>query len=135
MQVFFYGLFMDETILAKNGIKPSNPRKGYLNGYALKIGNRASLIPNKNERSHGIVMTVDSHQIQALYAEPSVADYVPEEVIVITDANESIEATCYNLPEELLTGTNPSYAQSLLALAQKLEFPEVYLAKIKKMMD
>lgn len=31
MEVFFYGLFMDENILAKKGINPSNPRKGYLN--------------------------------------------------------------------------------------------------------
>jgi len=53
MEVFFYGLFMDVTILLKNGIKPSNPRRGYLNDYALKIGNRASLNPCKNEKSYG----------------------------------------------------------------------------------
>ena len=50
MEVFFYGLFMDGNILLKNGIKPSNLRRGYLNDYALKIGNRASLIPCKNEK-------------------------------------------------------------------------------------
>jgi len=29
---------MDEGILMKNGIAPSNPKSDYLNGYALKIG-------------------------------------------------------------------------------------------------
>lgn len=66
MEVFFYGLFMDRAILLQNGIKPSNPRKGYLNDYALKIGNRASLVPCNNEKSYGIVMTVDNDAIHKL---------------------------------------------------------------------
>ena len=133
MEVFFYGLFMDETILLKNGIKPTNPRKGYLNDYALKIGNRASLIPVENERSYGIVMTVDRDAIHNLYAETSVADYTPEEVNVITDTNDSVKAICYNLPLKLLTGTNEHYALSLHKLAKRLNFPNDYLEKIRKM--
>ena len=133
MEVFFYGLFMDGAILLKNGIKPSNPRRGYLNDYALKIGNRASLIPCKNEKSYGIVMTIDNDAIHNLYAEISVADYIPEEVNIITNTNDSITATCYNLPSESLTGTNESYAISLYKLAKQEGFPDDYLEKIKKM--
>ena len=133
MEVFFYGLFMDVTILLKNGIKPSNPRRGYLNDYALKIGNRASLIPCKNEKSYGIVMTIDKDAINNLYAEASVADYIPEEVNIITNTNDSITATCYNLPSESLTGTNVLYAISLYKLAKREGFPDDYLDKIKKM--
>jgi hypothetical protein len=130
MEVFFYGLFMDVTILLKNGIKPSNPRKGHLNNYALKIGSRASLIPFENEKSYGIVMTIDKDAIDKLYAEASVADYIPEEVNIILSIGESIKATCYNLPAESLTGTNESYAKSLYTLAEKLGFPDDYLDKI-----
>jgi len=133
MEVFFYGLFMDANILSEKGIKPSNPRTGYLNDYALKIGNRASLIPCKNEKSYGIVMTVDEDAIHYLYAEASVADYIPEEVTIITNSNESITATCYNLPSELLTGTNELYALSLYKLAKQKGFPDDYLEKIKNM--
>lgn len=133
MEVFFYGLFMDGNILLKNGIKPSNPRRGYLNDYALKIGNRASLIPYKNEKSYGIVMTIDNDAIHNLYAEASVADYIPEEVNIITNTNDSITATCYNLPSESLTGANELYAISLYKLAKKEGFPDDYLEKIKKM--
>lgn len=133
MEVFFYGLFMDQSILKKNGIEPSNPRKGYLQDYALKIGNRASLIPQENERSYGIVMTVDEHAIHDLYAEPSVADYIPEEVNIVLGTNETIKATCYNLPLAMLTGTNESYAESLYELAKQEDFPDDYLRKIKEM--
>ncbi|MEO1054536.1 MAG: gamma-glutamylcyclotransferase, partial [Bacteroidota bacterium] len=127
------GLFMDHTILLKNGIRPSNPRKAYLNGHALKIGNRASLIPIKGERSYGIVMTVDDDAIHELYAEASVADYIPEEVNVTLNNDDVITATCYNLPANLLTGTNASYARSLHKLAEQEGFPDDYLEKIKDM--
>lgn len=133
MYVFFYGLFMDKDVLIKNGIKPSNPRKGYLKDYMLKIGNRASLIPCKNEKSYGIVMTVDDQAIDRLYAEPSVADYIPEEVNIITDNGDSIPAICYNLPSEAMTGTNKSYAAALCKLAKQEGFPDAHLEKIKKM--
>ncbi|WP_420601327.1 hypothetical protein [Flagellimonas sp.] len=133
IEVFFYGLFMDQTILSKNGIVPSNPRKGHLNNYALKIGNRASLIPSKGEQSYGIVLSCDADTIRKLYSEASVADYIPEQVEVITEPNGTVQATGYNLPSELLTGTNTAYAESLYILAKQKGFPENYLEKIKKM--
>lgn len=133
MEVFFYGLFMDESILIKNSLNPSNSRIAYLEGYTLKIGNRASLIPSKGERSYGLVFTVDQSAIKGLYAEASVSDYIPEDVEVITDSGEKVKASCYNLPLELLTGTNPDYAKSLHQLASRLGFPADYLAQIKEM--
>lgn len=133
MEVFFYGLFMDVSILRQNGINPSNLRDGYLNDYALKIGKRASLIPCKNERAYGVLMTVEKNALQDLYAEASVADYIPEEVNIITQNNDTVKAICYNLPAESLTGTNEAYAYSLYQLAKQLDFPDGYLEKIKKM--
>ncbi|WP_420316322.1 gamma-glutamylcyclotransferase family protein [Ekhidna sp.] len=132
MEVFFYGLFMDQSILKKNDIHPSNPRKGVINNYTLTIGNRASLIPCKNERAYGIVMSVDKDAIQKLYAEPSVEDYIPEEVTITIDSNKTVTAICYNLPKTLITGTNKAYAQSLFELAKKEGFPDDYLRKIAK---
>jgi hypothetical protein len=130
MEVFFCGLFMDQDLLIKKGINPSNPRKGYLNNYELKIGNRASLIQSPKEKAHGIVMTISDDEIIKLYAEKSVADYVPEKVEVVTETNEHIIANCYNLPPDLMIGTNEAYAKSLYNLVKKLNFPEEYLNSI-----
>ena len=127
MEVFFYGLFMDKDHLVEKGMHPSNPRKGYAENYTLKIGHRASLIPCKNEKAYGIVMEVNDQEIRKLYAEKSVRDYVPEKVKIVTEANEHIVATCYNLPLKLLSGTNEVYARSLLELAKKQIFPKEYL--------
>ncbi|MEM8894789.1 MAG: gamma-glutamylcyclotransferase family protein [Bacteroidota bacterium] len=133
MEVFFYGLFMDQEILERNGIQPTNPRKAHLDDYTLKIGNRASLVPSLGKRAYGVVMSVDQAAIDRLYAEASVADYIPETVKVITSKRQTVMATCYNLPMNLLTGTNTKYATSLLQLAQKLSFPADYLETIKDM--
>ncbi len=132
MEVFFYGLFMDQTILEKNGLHPSNLRRGYLQDYTLKIGNRASLIPCDHERSYGLLFSVDEKAILSLYAETSVADYIPEEVAIVTDSAETIQAICYNLPASSLSGTNTTYARSLYELARSLSFPEDYLEKINR---
>lgn len=133
MEVFFYGLFMDIELLSKQGVKASDPRKAYLDDYALKIGNRASLIPAEGERAYGMLMSLEEDAVQELYGEASVADYLPENVQVKTENKEPIEAICYNLPLEALSGTNAAYAQALYELALKLGFPDVYLLKIKKM--
>lgn len=133
MDVFFYGLFMDIHILSQQGVKASHPRKAYLDNYSLKIGNRASLIPSKGEKAYGIVMSLEKPAVLKLYAEASVADYLPEEVSITLETKESIPAICYNLPPESMRGTNEPYARSLYALAQKLGLPQDYLKKIEKM--
>ncbi len=131
IEIFFYGLFMDIDLLSRNRLDPKNPRQGYLQNYALKIGNRASLIPSKGDRSYGLLISVNGDRIHKLYAEPSVADYIPEEVEIHLENNETVKAICYNLPLELLTGTNESYAKSLFNLAKGLGFPVEYLEKIQ----
>ena len=130
MEVFFYGLFMDENILKKNGLNPTNIRSAHLPDYTLKIGNRASLILSPGETAYGLVIKVDKAATLALYKESSLADYIAEEVVVITRGGESVKAICYNLPEQMLTGTNSAYATSLYNLAMRLDFPNAYLTHI-----
>ncbi len=123
---------MNKDVLIKNGVNPLNPRKGYLNDYTIKIGNRASLIPCKKEKAYGIIMTINDEELVTLYSEKSVADYIPEKVRIIMNTTESVIATCYNLPLELLTGTNELYAKSLYKLSKNLNFPDEYLSIIQK---
>lgn len=135
MEVFFYGLFMDVDLLEKKGLKPADPRKAQLMDYSLKIGKRASLVPCQGKTAYGLLVTVDEKAIHELYSHASVADYIPEEVKVFTDSKTVIKATCYNLPLEMLSGTNAKYAQSLYELAMKLDFPDDYLEHIRGMAD
>lgn len=132
MNVFFYGLFMDEAVLAKKGITPSNAEVGYVDEYALRIGERATLVSSAGARSYGILMNISSDQANELYSDKSVADYVPESVIVELLGGSKAEAKCYNLPVDKVTGANKTYAEALLEVASKRGLPESYLVKIRE---
>ena len=140
MRVFFYGLFMDERLLATKGIKPTNVSLGFVNGYGLHIGERATLwyavlMAARTEpygRAYGAMMDVAPNEATELYAEDSVADYLPEPVTVELMDGTEVEATCYNLPSAKVTGTNKDYAESLLKVASRLGFPDSYIDQIRQ---
>ena len=135
MRVFFYGLFMDESLLATKGIEPSEVQLGFVDGYGLRIGERATLVRRPDSRSYGAVMEITPSETTELYAEESVADYVPEPVIVELADGSRVEATCYNLPSEKVTGSNKEYAESLLDVATRLDFPDSYLNQIRQTLE
>jgi hypothetical protein len=132
MNVFFYGLFMDEALLAKKGITPSNAQVGYVDEFALRIGERATLVSSAGARSYGVMMNISSDQAKELYSDKSVADYVAESVIVELLGGSKAEAKCYNLPVDRATGTNKVYAEALLKVAGKRGLPESYLVGIRE---
>jgi Gamma-glutamyl cyclotransferase, AIG2-like len=129
--VFFYGLFMDESLLASKGVEPSGKAIGYVDGYRLRIGARATLVPDKASRAYGVLMTIGRGEATELYSGETVADYVPEPVSVTVSRGITEPAICYNLPPDKLAGTNSAYAESLLLLAKRLGFPEDYRDAIR----
>ena len=133
--IFFYGLFMDENLLKKKGLNPSKPTVGYLNGYSLEIGERATLFKSDNEFTYGTIMNITEEEISNLYSDASVTDYVPEKVMITTLDNENVEAVVYNLQLEKLKGKNSEYAKSLLKVAQNYGFPNSYLDKIRMFIE
>jgi hypothetical protein len=129
--VFFYGLFMDESVLASKGISSSRPRIGAVHGYGLRIGRRATLVPDETSRAYGVLMTVGTQDLTALYSEESVGDYVSESVSVVLPDGTSEPAVCYNLSESKReAGTNAKNASALRLLAGRLGFPDDYLQQI-----
>ncbi len=132
VKVFFYGLFMDETVLAAEGIQPTDVQPGFLDGYRLRIGDRATLVRQPGDRAYGVLMTIAEREAASLYADASVADYLPEPVNVELLDGTRHRATCYNLPEERVAGAKPEYAKALLGLAARLEFPDSYLDQIRR---
>ena len=132
MRVFFYGLFMDECLLATKGIRPADVNVGFVGDYELRIGERATLVQRLNGRAYGAVMDIAASEATELYSEDSVSDYLPEPVIVELMDGTEIEATCYNLPGAKVTGTNKAYAESLLQVAGRLGLPDSYLDEIRR---
>ena len=132
MKVFFYGLFMDETLLAAKGLYPDEARTGYVEDFSLRIAERATLLRCPGDRVYGIVMDLPPNDVTKLYSEASVSEYLPEPVVVELMNGATVDATCYNLPLESVVGANPDYAKSLLNVATELGFPDSYLDRIRQ---
>jgi hypothetical protein len=131
-KIFFYGLFMDRSLLIAKGLHPEIVGPAVLSGYRIHIGNRATLLPSPSSRAYGIVMELPDQEARALYSEPSVREYKRERVQVeLLASGTVVEACCYNLPPELgLAGANPAYADELARLVKALNFDLEYAQEI-----
>ena len=128
VDVFFYGLFMDEELLRDKGISPSDAVLAAVRGFELRIGERAALAPASSGRVHGVVMSLPVDDVARLYAEPNVRAYEPQAVLVELQRGGIIPALCYNLPvPPPATARNPEYAAKLRAIAEKVGLPDRYI--------
>jgi hypothetical protein len=66
ISVFFDGLFMDEELLRAKGVQPTSPRPASVPGFAIRVGQRATLVPRSNERAHGFLMELSHVEIDRL---------------------------------------------------------------------
>ena len=130
--VFFYGLFMDKDLLNEKGFNPSSPTLAHIKGYGLRIGERATLVKSEGECAYGLIMSLEEEELDILYGENSVSDYIPENLTATNSNNENIHVTSYNLPLEKLTGENKEYARSLAIVARRVGLPSEYLVEIEK---
>ena len=129
--VFFYGLFMDQELLHAKGLQPLNIELASVEGFALRIGQRAALVPARGGRVHGLVMSLTLAELEKLYSEPSVQGYRPEAVLTQLSSGGLIPALCYNLlePPDAME-SNPEYAAKLRAVAGKVGLPKEYVTSI-----
>ena len=130
--VFFYGLFMDADALRSKGVRPANVRPASLSGYAIRIGNRATLVRDPRSRAHGLLMDLAQPEIDSLYSGPGLEAYRPEPVVAEMPDGSQIPAVCFNLvtppsPDE----ANPQYAGKLRELARHLLLPPDYIEHIQ----
>ncbi len=130
--VFFYGLFMDQEILRDKGLTPQNREIASVSGLALRIGQRAALVPDEKGKVYGVVMSLTLDELERLYSDPTVQAYRPQAVLARLASGGQVAALCYNLREPPLPSErNPDYAAKLRAVAEKVGLPAEYVAALK----
>ena len=122
--IFFYGLFMDESVLRAKGVEPRAARKAVVRDYQLKIGQRAMLSPQQSSQAYGMVYALNDREIDSLYNEPGLEIYHPEVVVATFEDGSSSEVTTFNLPDDSDTSEpNLEYAAKLRLVLERLGFP------------
>ena len=79
IDVFFYGLFMDDALLREKGMNPMGRRMASVENFCLVIAARATLVPCAGRSVHGVLFSLTHTEVDALYSEDSVG-------LSITDA-------------------------------------------------
>lgn len=131
IDVFFYGLFMDEALLRDKGIDPKGGRVASVENFRLSIGDRAALVPRAGGTVFGVVFSLTHSEIDALYSDASVSMYRPEAVEARLSDGGSIPALCFNLPAPPSAGQrNPQYVLKLRELAARIGLPPDYVSSI-----
>jgi hypothetical protein len=131
IDVFFYGLFMDEALLRKKGLNPINRGLALVENVGLVITQRATLVPSAGNLVHGVVFSLTHDEVDSLYADPSVSMYRAEAVLARLPDGNSIPCLCFNLPTVNTTDERSAeYAAKLRALATRLNLPQSYVQTI-----
>lgn len=129
---FFYGLFMDSDLLRESGVAPVDPRRGYADGYALRIGRRATLVPSPKGRAYGMVFALTHRELERLYSAPGLEEYRPEAILVRLLEGGELPALCYNLSQPPRPGeANSEYSRRLRAALGRLGFPPEYVESVR----
>lgn len=132
IDVFFYGLFMDDALLREKGMNPENRRMAFVENFCLVIGARATLVPCANGTVHGVLFSLTHSEVDALYAEASVSVYRPEAVSARLADGSIIPALCFNLPVPPSEDErNPQYVSKLRELAERIGLPPGYVSSIQ----
>lgn len=122
---------MDADLLRSKGVQPERIRTALLPGFALRIGQRAALVPAEGSRVHGILMDLTHGEIDQLYAEASVGMYRAEPVLCECQG-ALVAALAFNLPvPPEATESNAAYAEKLRDLGRRLQLPPEYVDAIR----
>jgi hypothetical protein len=132
IDVFFYGLFMDDALLREKGLNPMNRRPASVENYCLVIGARASLVPCAKGIVHGVLFELTHGEVDELYSDDSVSVYRPEAVLTQQTDGTITPALCFNLPSPpAVAERNSLYASKLKELAARIGLPPSYVSSIQ----
>ena len=130
---FFYGSFMNQDVLAKADVQPTERQVARLDGWDLKIAPRATLVPSQTSCVYGVLAQLTHPELDKLYTKDwfGFGTYLPEAVMVTNTAARQSAAMCYIAWE--VEGGKPTteYIGKMLSVAREYSFPEDYIRRIQ----
>jgi cation transport regulator ChaC len=132
--VFFYGSYINRSVLQEVGLVPEQWEVARLYGFDLIIRPRANLVRSEQASVYGIVATATHCELERLYAharEVLGEIYLPEAVLVQTLTGSWRPALCYLAPAMEPQSAAADYVDRIARPAREYGFPEWYVRRIE----
>jgi len=129
---FFYGSFINLTVLKQYQVFPEEIQKAKLEGFDIRIEPLATLAQDNTSTTYGIVCKVTHEELETLYNLDWVAKYNPEAVIVETEDGNQIPALTYISDPPDKSPAAQDYVLRIVEPAKDLGFPDWYIDMLKQ---
>ena len=135
MWVFFYGSYMNFDVLREVDLVPEEWAVARLDGFDIRIEQRANLVRSDQHCVFGIVATATHAELNRLYAHAQHVLgelYLPEPVLVQTVAGLWRPALCYICPAMVPRPPENAYVERVLKPARQFGFPPWYVERLER---
>jgi Gamma-glutamyl cyclotransferase, AIG2-like len=128
---FFYGGLINPEVMARVGMKPTGQEVATLPGYDIRIRPLVNLVTDPGSVVYGLLLQLTHEELHKVYSQLK-ATYLPQPVLAFTLDGKARPALCYVVPELADGEAEAEHVLSLLKAAEKLDFPDWYLEKIRR---
>ena len=134
VRVFFYGSYMNPTVLREVGIVPEAFEVARLDGYDFRIAPRANLERSPQHSVYGVLVEATHAELDRLYAHARDVlgeTYLPHPVLIQTDSGSWSPALCYIAPGMVPQRADPAYIERIVKAARDFRFPSWYIERLE----
>lgn len=127
---FFYGGLINPEVMERMGMQPRQQELATLSGYDICISPWVNLVHSPRDRVFGLLLQLTHRELSQAYGQLKVA-YLPYPVVAEDQSGRLRPALCYLASSMQPAQAEASHVLNLLKPAERLGFPEWYLAKIR----
>jgi Gamma-glutamyl cyclotransferase, AIG2-like len=134
VRVFFYGSYMNRSVLREAQLSPERFEVARLDGFDIRIAPRANLVPSPKHCVYGLLAEATHAELARLYAHAKEVlgeRYLPYPVLARTRDEAFWPALCYIAPSMAPAEADPAYVDRIVKPAREFGFPEWYIARLE----
>lgn len=131
---FFYGSYINPTVLREVDLIPDRMDVARLPGFDIEIRPLANLVPSDRHSVYGILATATHAELGRLYdhaRDVLGGVYLPQAVLAYTLSGQAEPALCYIAPELHAEQASAEYVGRIVDPARDHGLPEWYVRRLE----